>query len=266
MIALRCLLLKDLKNAQFQINFMKFCCQRVLSITPEVSSLKNNEKFLGKIPNYKIFPVRAYAKSKDKKKEKGKAKVVVNESEIAELINVDSLKDQMKKVLTQMEDDYVKHLSLRSTTGSIESIQVNVDGTDHTLQELAQIVRKNPKTIVIHFNNFPQVIPDALKALAKSGLNLNPQQEGTTLYIPIPKVTKEHREQLSKNAKQLLVKCKDNVRAVQIKFTKQIKRKDKISEDLAYSVEQQIIGIADGFIGQAEDIFNRKQAELLGEK
>lgn len=64
---------------------------------------------------------------------------------------------------------------------------MNVDGTDHTLQELAQIVRKNPKTVVINMAVFPQAIPAALKAIANSGLNLNPQQEGTTLYVPVPK-------------------------------------------------------------------------------
>lgn len=34
---------------------------------------------------------------------------------------------------------------------------------------------------------FPQAIPAALQAISKSGLNLNPQQEGNTLYIPVPK-------------------------------------------------------------------------------
>lgn len=78
------------------------------------------------------------------------------------------------------------------------------------------------------------------------------------------RVTKEHREQLSKNAKQLFVKCKDSVRDVQIKFVKQVKRKDKVSEDVVRSVEQQIVAIADQYIAQAEGILNKKQAELLG--
>lgn len=64
---------------------------------------------------------------------------------------------------------------------------VDVDGEEHTLQEVAQISRKNPKTVVINMAVFPQAIPGALKALTESGMNLNPQQEGTTLYIPIPK-------------------------------------------------------------------------------
>lgn len=112
----------------------------------------------------------------------------------------------MKHAIETLKDDFTKHLSLRSATGtflklksgtipykycfsigSIESLVVNVDGVDHTLQEVAQISRKNPKMVVINMPVFPQAIPAALKAISSSGMNLNPQQEGTTLYIPIPK-------------------------------------------------------------------------------
>ncbi|XP_076262982.1 mitochondrial ribosome recycling factor 1 [Rhynchophorus ferrugineus] len=210
--------------------------------------------------------VRYYAKGKNKKKEKGKTKVEINENQIGEYVNVESLKKQMVATISQLEEDFVKHLSLRSSAGAIESIQVNLDGNDHTLQELAQIVRKNPKTIVINFANFPQAIPAALKAIAKSGMNLNPQQDGTTLFIPVPKVTKEHREQLSKNAKQLFIKCRDSVKDTQQKYIKQLKQKDKVSEDIVRNVEQQIIAIADTFVAEAESLLNRKQSELLGEK
>jgi ribosome recycling factor len=73
------------------------------------------------------------------------------------------------------------------SAGSIEGLPIEFDGKMHTLQELAQIVRKNPKMLVVNMSVFPQAIPAALKAIEKSGMNLNPQQDGTTLYIPVPK-------------------------------------------------------------------------------
>ncbi|KAG5878588.1 hypothetical protein JTB14_008962 [Gonioctena quinquepunctata] len=211
-----------------------------------------------------IQTARNYAKGKDRKKEKGKAKVEVNETQISEVLNIDSMKSQMQRVLEQLKDDFVKNLSLRSTTGSIELIPVIFEEKEHTLQELAQIVRKNPKTIVINMAVFPQAIPAALKAIEKSGMNLNPQQDGTTLYIPIPKVTKEHRENLAKNAKQLFIKCKDGIRDVQLKYAKQVKRKEGISQDLCRAVEAQLVTIADGFINQGEKILETKKEELIG--
>uniref|UniRef100_A0A161MHB4 Ribosome-recycling factor, mitochondrial n=1 Tax=Triatoma infestans TaxID=30076 RepID=A0A161MHB4_TRIIF len=102
-----------------------------------------------------------------------------------------------------------------------------MDGKKYPLIELGQIVRKNPKVITINMVAFPQALPATLKALSESGMNLNPQQEGTTLYVPVPKVTREHRENLSKNAKAHFIKCRDGIRDVQNKFLKTIKSKGK---------------------------------------
>uniref|UniRef100_A0A182QTQ3 Ribosome-recycling factor, mitochondrial n=1 Tax=Anopheles farauti TaxID=69004 RepID=A0A182QTQ3_9DIPT len=150
--------------------------------------------------------VRYYAKGKDKKKDKkvAPAKVQINEEQLGNLIDLEALRTQLDKSLSAMKDDYVKHLSLRSTTGSIETLRITYEGKDYQLQELGQVVRKNPKTIVVNLVSFPQTIPVVLQAIQRSGMNLNPQQDGTTLFIPVPKVTREHREGLAKNAKVLL--------------------------------------------------------------
>lgn len=47
----------------------------------------------------------------------GKAKVVVNETLLSEVINIESVKNQMQKMVDQLKDDFIKHVSLRSTTG-----------------------------------------------------------------------------------------------------------------------------------------------------
>lgn len=130
---------------------------------------------------------RHYAKGKDKKKDKLKGKVQINDVQIAEVTNVQALKDQMQETVEGLKDNFIKHLSLRSSSGAIEALKVDLDGKEHTIQELAQVVRKNPKTIVINMAIFPQAVPAVTKALRESGMNLNPQQDGTTLYVPVPK-------------------------------------------------------------------------------
>ena len=55
-----------------------------------------------------------------------------------------------------------------------------------------------------------------MKALREhSGLNLNPQQDGTRIYVPIPKVTREHREKLSKGAKERCNETKEQLKKIQ---------------------------------------------------
>lgn len=74
-----------------------------------------------------------------------------------------------------------------SFSGSLESLKIEFEDEEYILQDLAQISRKNPKTLIINMSSFPQLIPVVLKALADSGMNVSPQQEGTTIIIPIPK-------------------------------------------------------------------------------
>jgi ribosome recycling factor len=217
---------------------------------------------------YAFQPIRSYAKGKDKGKEKGKkaAKVEVNEEQLSAVVNVTQLRTQLDKALATMKDEFVKNLSLRSTTGAIETLKVNADGKEFELQEIGQIIRKNPKTIVINLLGFPQLIPQVLTTLNKSGMNLNPQQDGTTVFIPVPKITKEHRENLAKSAKALFIKCRDSLKEVQNNHLKKIKGNKEISSDLNHQLQQQITAIAEQHIAEADKLLQVKQGELLAVK
>lgn len=172
----------------------------------------------------------------------------------------------MDKTMLTLKDEFVKNLSLRSSTGAIETLKVSADGKDYELQELGQIIRKNPKTIVINLLGFPQLIPQVLQSLSKSGMNLNPQQDGTTLFIPVPKITKEHRENLAKSAKSLFIKCRDGIKDVQNQHVKKLKNNKEISIDLSHQVQNQIVALADEYISEADKLLQTKQNELLAQK
>lgn len=211
--------------------------------------------------------VRHYAKGKQKEKARNKgvkfSTYKLPEERLNEIINVDAYRKKLEKALEILQADYIKHLSLRSTTGSIETVKVKVDGEEHELQDIAQVIRKNPKTIVIDMIAFPQFIQATLLALQKSGLNINPQQEGTTIYVPVPKVTKEHRVSLAKNAKALFIKCRDQIKDAQNDVVRKVKNNTTISEDDNHAVQGQLTEIANEYVSKAEKIFETKQSELL---
>ncbi|XP_071443798.1 ribosome-recycling factor, mitochondrial [Hetaerina americana] len=273
----RHILYKLVKNSVYKLNYTHRVQLATLSYSKCLPSRTNHpfSVFTSVIPlkwDNRLLPwepwnisFRRYAKGKDKKKsDKGKKNVAVNETALSELINLESLKNQMHKSVETMKEEYVKNLSLRSTTGSFETLKVKFEGTEYTLQDLAQIIRKNPKTIVVNMSDFPQAIPSVLEAIAKSGMNLNPQQDGTTIYIPVPKVTKEHRENLSKNAKALFIKCRDSIKDIQNKFMKNVKNKENVSSDDVFSAQQMIMSLTNNYVSQAESIMEAKQKELIG--
>lgn len=225
--------------------------------------------------------IRCYAKDKSKGDKKSKGAVKINEAEMAAVMDVDHLKKDLERVLERLRNDYVKNLSLRSA-GSVEGLLVEFEGERWPLQELATIGRKNPQLLVVDVSALPQALPAILKALRESGMGLNPQQEGTTLFISLPKVTREHRELLAKNARLLFHKCKEAVRDVQNAHVRRLKRAQTpptppasspqaavsqaaVSQDQLFSVEKQILALAALATRDAEKLMEAKQKELLQE-
>lgn len=54
-------------------------------------------------------------------------------------------------------------------------------------------------------------------------------------------MTKEHRENLSKGAKALFVKCKDSIKETQNKQIKILKDNDKLAKDLVHNLQDQVL-------------------------
>ncbi|KAK9499291.1 hypothetical protein O3M35_002348 [Rhynocoris fuscipes] len=232
---------------------------------------KNSSLFRPNLPQ--LVNARYYAKNKDKKKEdKGKGvkkHVKVDETFLNDKINFSKLNEDMEKSVRLLNENLTKYVSVRSTLGSIENVPVKFNSRTYKLVELGQVVRKNSKVLAINMRSFPQAIMDTLKALAESGMNLNPQQEGTTIYVPVPRVTREYREELIKNAKSLFIKSRDNIRDVQNKCIKSLKLKEKqgaLSQDDFLEASTQVKFIGDIYIIKAQKLLEEKQEELLGGK
>ena len=77
------------------------------------------------------------------------------------------------------------------SASAIDEIQVEFEGETYPLREIADISKADPKRIIIDSSAIPQATKIIIQALqSKKTMNLNPQQEGTRIYVPVPKVTK----------------------------------------------------------------------------
>jgi ribosome recycling factor len=112
-------------------------------------------------------------------------------------------------------------------------------------------------------------MPDALKpvmtAINESGMNLSPQQEGTIIYLPIPKVTREHREGLAKNAKVICQRAKDELKDIHSSFSSYVKKQKKghVSEELIFNVNENLKYLIDLKIAECDELLDHKINDLL---
>jgi len=206
-------------------------------------------------------------KDKGKKDKKGKGKssgMVPSVEEMKQLVPYSKFQSSMSALLDELKQEYNEKLSIRAASGSLDHLTVETeDGSFHLIQ-LAQVAQKGPHMIMINMVTVPQYIPEVKKAIAESGLNLNPQQEGTTLFVPLPKVTREHRENLAKGAKTVCDKTHQKMREIRNLYVSKISKKTGVSDDLVRGGTAKIHSDYESYCADADAIMKAKQKELLG--
>uniref|UniRef100_A0A2K5PUT1 Ribosome-recycling factor, mitochondrial n=1 Tax=Cebus imitator TaxID=2715852 RepID=A0A2K5PUT1_CEBIM len=201
---------------------------------------------------YPAVPVRHFATKKAKAKGKGQSqtRVNINTALVEDIINLEEVNEDMKSVIEALKDNFNKTLNIRISPGSLDQIAVVTADGKLAFNQISQISMGAPQLILVNMASFPDCTAAAIKAIRGSGMNLNPEVEGTLIRVPIPQVTREHREMLVKLAKQNTNKPK--------------KSKDTVSEDTIRLIEKQISQMADDTVAELERHLAVKTKELLG--
>ncbi|KAK3590513.1 hypothetical protein CHS0354_037560 [Potamilus streckersoni] len=215
---------------------------------------------------WRYYSVRMPSKKDKAGKSKGKSMELTSE-EIDGIIDPEKIKAQLQQVLDHLKENYIKNMSLRTSTGIFDSLMVETEDGKFPLNQLAQIGQKNPQLVIINMPSSPQYIPAVKKAIQNSGMNVHPQQDGSSIFVPIPKVTREHREGLAKSAKTLCEQAKVKMRDVMKKYHKDIQKAEKShSQDLIQNLNTFVKQILDDHIEEAEKLMTQKRQELLGDQ
>ena len=149
---------------------------------------------------------------------------------------VNSLKDEVERLKVDLNDN----LSLRATPSSFEQINVKVPGGVMKLGEIGQIETKSANMFVIDLISTPDYVKPVYEAIIKSNLCSNPQTDKTSIYIPIPKVTREHRENMAKATKQ---RCETHVKRMheaEKKAVRNVQDATKVSKNLIFNTIEHV--------------------------
>ncbi|NXG58263.1 RRFM protein, partial [Hemiprocne comata] len=212
-----------------------------------------------------VLLARQLATKKAKGKGQSPAKVNISAALVEDIINLEETSEDMQAVIEALKEDFSRNLSVRTSPGALDHIMVVTKEGKFPLNQLGQISQKSPQLLIVNMTSFPESTAAATKAIRESGMNLNPEVDGTIIRVPIPKVTREHRENLAKLAKQSTNKSKEALRKVRSKSMNQVKKfKSKVSEDTIWLLEKQIQQMADNAAVEMDKLLAAKTKELLG--
>lgn len=175
--------------------------------------------------------------------------------------------EQMDKAAEHLKTELRTVRSGRASSGLVDSLRVEVAsyGSSMTLKELATVGVAEGNVIVIKPYD-PGTLKDIEKAIEKSELGINPQNDGKLIRLPVPPLSTERRNQLVTRIKQLAEAQKVSIRNARRDANKAIdgaKKAKTITEDDAKSGEEQTQKLTDDYIRKIEKLLDDKSKEIL---
>ncbi len=181
---------------------------------------------------------------------------IVKEAEHTMSAAVDFLKQSLRGVRTG-----------RASAGLLDSLKVEVAsyGSTMGIKELANVAVAEGNVLVVKAFD-PSTLKDIERAIEKSDLGINPQNDGKVIRLPVPPLSGERRNQLVGHVKEVAEQQKVAIRNVRRDANKAIesaKKEKTITEDDAERAEKQTQDLTNKYTKQVDDLVEEKRKEIM---
>ena len=174
-------------------------------------------------------------------------------------------KESMEKSMEALHHELSTVRTGKANPALLDSIRVDYYGQMVPLQQVANIAVPDPHLITVQPWDKTAMV-EIEKAIMASDLGLNPQNDGTTIRLPIPVLTEERRRDLAKVVKRMSEETKVSLRNIRRDANERCKKLEKeheISEDNMHTKQTEIQQMTDEFVKRAEKAVLAKEKELM---
>jgi ribosome recycling factor len=153
----------------------------------------------------------------------------------------------------------------RAAVSMLDNVRVDYYGTATPLNQVASLSTPDPTLITIQPWD-PTLIAVIEKAVRLSDRDLNPQNDGKVIRIPVPQPTEERRKGLvklaHKHAEEGRVAIR-NVRRDVNDHLKKLLKSGEVSEDSEKQLMAEVQKTTDQHIEQINEVLKKKETEIM---
>ncbi len=175
------------------------------------------------------------------------------------------LEKKMQSAIDHFEKELNSLRTSRANPSMLENLFVDAYGSKTPINQLGNISVPDASTLTIQvWDN--SLVKSIENAILDSNLGINPQIDGSLIRLPIPKLSEERRNELSKIASEFSENCKVAIRNIRRDFIdaqKKQKKESNISEDDLKKNIDNIQKITDENIERVEKILEIKRSDIL---
>ncbi len=153
----------------------------------------------------------------------------------------------------------------RASLSMLDSIRVDYYGTPTPLNQVGNLGVPDPTLITLQPWD-PSTLPAIEKAIRSSDLDLNPQNDGKMIRVPIPPLTEERRKGLVKHAHKYAEDGRVAIRNVRRDVNDHLKKalkEHELGEDDERHALTEVQKLTDQHIEEIGAALKKKEAEIM---
>ncbi len=184
-------------------------------------------------------------------------------AEIKEVLN--ELEERMTKTIDFMQDDFATIRAGRANPHVLDRLTVDYYGSATPIQQVGNISVPEARMIVIQPWD-KSLLKPIEKAIQKSDIGINPNNDGQVIRLVFPELTEERRKELAKDIKKKGEAAKVAVRNIRRDGADQFKKLEKASEITEDDLDlgnDKLQKLTDKMIGKIEKAVEAKTKEIM---
>ena len=180
-------------------------------------------------------------------------------------MNLEDLNNKMSSSIEHFEKELQTIRTSRANPTMLENIFIDAYGTKTPLNQLGNISTPDSSMLTIQVWDI-SLIKNIENSILESNLGINPQVDGSLLRLPIPKLSEERRNELTKIASQYAENFKVSIRNIRRDFIEIKKREKKdslLTEDELKKFLSEAQTYSDKYIANIEKILDQKRSDIM---
>ncbi len=178
---------------------------------------------------------------------------------------IKNAESRMKKSVAALSSEFNSIRTGRASSALFDKIKVDYYGQPTPLSQVATVSVPEARLVVIQPWD-KGLLNEIERAIQKSELSVNPNNDGKVLRINIPPLTEERRKELVKVAKNVAEQSRVAIRNIRRDANDELKKMEKssdITEDEAKRGEDEIQKLTDTYVKEINALLAEKEKEIM---
>jgi ribosome recycling factor len=178
---------------------------------------------------------------------------------------MEELRRRMDGALDALRREFGGLRTGRASVHLLDPVMVKAYGSDMPLNQVGTVNVPEPRMLTVQVWD-RGLVSAVEKAIRDANLGVNPQADGQLVRVPIPELSSERRQELTKLAHKYAEQGRVAVRNVRrdgMETLKKLEKDGKISEDDHRRRSEEVQKLTDDHIKKIDEAMAQKEKEIL---